>query len=167
MPPKKNEACTLKPSQIIKNPDLALGTTEKNAGKHKKLAAEYGNVMPVIVCVQKNGAYQLISGTASLEACVQAGIQELPAVLANVAGEKEQMKLSLLLAALPEESSAVAEGAIICRLLDGYAVTPREVMKLPGKSRGWVYKRMSLAKNLDEAVKGMVADGTLCPRSAE
>jgi ParB family chromosome partitioning protein len=167
MSPKKNEACTLKPVQIIKNPDLALGRTKKNTVKHKKLAAEYGNVMPVIVCAQKNGTYQVISGSASLEACEQAGIQEVTAVLSGLPDEKEQMKLSLLLAALPDESSAIAEGAIISRLYDNYGVSPHEMMKLLGKSRGWVYKRMSLAKNLSETVKGMVTDGTLCPRSAE
>jgi len=167
MSPKKNEACTLKPAQIIKNPDLALGRTKKNAEKHKKLAAEYGNVMPVIVCAQKNGTFQVISGSSSLEAFEQAGIHEVTAVLSSLSDEKEQMKLSLLLAALPDEGSAIAEGAIISRLYDGYGVTPHEMMKLLGKSRGWVYKRMSLAKNLNETVKGMVTDGTLCPRSAE
>jgi hypothetical protein len=88
-------------------------------------------------------------------------------VLSNLPDEKEQMKLSLLLAALPDESSAITEGAIISRLFEDYAVTPREMTKFLGKSIGWVYKRMSLAKNLNDAVKGMVSDGALCPRSAE
>jgi len=167
MAPKMNEICTLKPIQIVKNTELALGATKKNTGKYKRLTAEYGNIMPVIVCMQKNGTYNVISGCAGLDACVEAGIAEVPAVLSNLPNEKEQMKLSLMLTALPDECSALAEGIIINRLIKEHNLTQYETAKFLGKSRSWVCKRISLAKNLAESVKRMISDGTLCSRSAE
>jgi ParB-like chromosome segregation protein Spo0J len=80
--------------------------------------------------------------------------------------EGSQLKLSLMLS-LREEGGALSEGALISRLIDDHGTAPRELCNLLGKSKAWVSKRMALAKNLAAVVKGMVTDGTLCPRSAE
>lgn len=167
MPTQMNKACTLKTGQIIKNPALSLGVSQKEVAKHKKVAAAYGNIMPVIVAAPVNGGHLIMGGCARLEACAQLGIKEVPAVMSHAADETEQLKLSLMLSALREEGGALPEGVLISRLVNECGTTPRELVKLLGKSKAWVSKRMSLAQNLSETVKGMVADGTLCPRSAE
>jgi len=81
--------------------------------------------------------------------------------------EAEQLKLALMLSAPQDEGGALSEGELISRLINDYGTAPRELVNLLGKSKAWVSTRMALAKNLTAAVKGMVTDGTLCPRSAE
>jgi ParB-like chromosome segregation protein Spo0J len=167
MPSKTNEVYTLKLGQIIKNAPLALGMSSKCVNKYKKIVGEYGNVVPVIVGAPQNGGYPILTGSAQLEACVQAGIREIPVVMSGAQDEIGQLKLSLMLIALQDESSAISEGELINRLVNGCSVAPRELVKLLGKSKAWVSKRLSLANNLSGEVKKMVIDGTLCPRSAE
>ena len=167
MPSKMNEACTLKLRQIVKNPALTLGVSPRDVGKYKKIAAVYGNVAPVIVGAPQNGEYPILTGSARLEACAQTGIREIPAVMAQAQDEGEQLKLTLMLSALKDEVGALSEGELISRLINDCGVAPRELVNLLGKSKAWISKRMTLSKNLAGAVKNMVADGTLCPRSAE
>jgi len=167
MPSKMNEACTLKLRQIVKNPALTLGMSPNDVSKYKKIAAAYGNVAPVIVGAPQNGEYPILTGSARLEACVQTGIKEIPAVMSQAQDEKEQLKLALMLSSLQDEGGALSEGELVSLLINGYGVAPRELVNLLGKSKAWISKRMALAKNLADAVKLMVTDGTLCPRSAE
>ena len=100
---KMNEACTLKLRQIVKNPALTLGMSERDVGKYKRVAAAYGNVAPVIVSAPKNGEHLILAGSARLEACSQAGIREIPAVMSPAQDDAEQLKLSLMLSALRDE----------------------------------------------------------------
>jgi ParB family chromosome partitioning protein len=167
MPSKMNEACTLKLRQIVKSPALAMGMSPKDVSKYKKIAAVYGNVAPVIVGAPQNNGYPILTGSARLEACAQTGIREIPAVMVQEQDEKEQLKLSLMLSTLQDEGGALSEGELISQLINECGVAPRELVRLLGKSKAWISKRMGLAKNLASAVKIMVTDGTLCPRSAE
>jgi ParB family chromosome partitioning protein len=167
MPTKMNEACTLKTLQIVKNPALTLGMSQKDVSKYKKVAAAYGNVAPVIVSAPVDGGYLILAGSARLEACAQTGINEVPAVMACGDDEAGQLKLALMMTAIRDEISALSEGALISRLINEYGVAPRELVNLLGKSKAWVSKRLSMDQNLTETVKKMVTDGTLCPRSAE
>ena len=168
MPVKMNEARTLKTRQILKNPVLTLGVSQKDVGKYKKVAMVYGNVAPVIVSApEKSGECVILAGSARLEACTQAGINEIPAVMARDCDEVGRLKLSLMMSALREEASALSEGALINQLINEYGVAPRELANLLGKSKAWVSKRLSMDQKLSETVKGMVSDGSLCPRSAE
>jgi len=167
MPTKINEVCILKLRQIVKNPALTLGMSSKDVSKYKKIAAVYGNVAPVIVGAPQNGGYPILAGSARLEACVQTGIREIPAVMTQAQDEGEQLKLALMLSALQDEGCALGEGELISRLINDCGVVSRELVNLLGKSKAWISKRMSLAKNLTSTVKSMVTDGTLCPRSAE
>jgi len=168
MPTQMNEACTLKTRQIVKNPALSLGMSQKDVGKYKKVADVYGNVAPVVVSAPVDGGYLILAGSARLEACAQTGIKEIPAVMTQTADEAEQLKLALMLSAIQEDGAGVlSEGALISQLVNEHGVAPRELVNLLGKSKAWVSKRMSLDHNLSAIVKGMVRDGTLCPRSAE
>jgi ParB/RepB/Spo0J family partition protein len=166
--PEINEACTLKTRQILKNPVLTLGMSQKDVGKYKKVVAAYGNVAPVIVTAsEKSSECTILSGSARLEACAQSGIKEIPAVVTRIDDKTGQLKLSLMMSVLREETSALSEGALINCLINEHGVAPRELANLLGKSKAWISKRLSMDRNLSETVKGMVADGSLCPRSAE
>jgi len=167
MPTQMNEACTLKTRQIVKNPALTLGMSQKDVSKYKKVAAAYGNVAPVIVSAPVNGGYHILAGSARLEASIQTGINEVPAVMVNGGDEAGRLKLALMMTAMRDEVNALSEGALISLLINEYGVSPRELVNLLGKSKAWVSKRLSMDQNLSQTVKKMVTDGTLCPRSAE
>ena len=167
MPTQMNEACTLKTRQIVRNPALTLGMSQKEVQQYKKVAAAYGNVAPVVVSAPENNGCLILAGSARLEACAQAGIKEIPAVMVKAADEAGQLKLALMLSSIHDGAGALSEGALISLLINDHGVAPRELVKLLGKSKAWVSKRMALDQNLTLTVKGMVRDGTLCPRSAE
>jgi len=162
----KNKACTLKVGQIEKNPILALSTNGRDVEKYERVTKTYGNVTPAIVG-QSGNAYRVLAGQAGLEACAHSGIREMPAIVAEVSGEAEQMKLALLLSTIREEGGPLGEGAFIDALVTCHGVTRRELMALLKKSKSWISKRQSLALRLSEDVKGMVKDGVICARTAE
>ena len=166
MTSKKNKACTLSVGQIEKNPILALGTSEKDVKTYERVAKAYGNVAPAIVG-QSGNAYRILAGQARLEACAQQGIREMPAIVAELTGEEDQMKLALLLSTVREEGGPLSEGAFIDALVTCHGVPRRELMTLLKKSKSWLSKRQALALKLSEEVKEMVRGGVLCVRTAE
>ena len=165
MKPKKSTACILKVRHMERNPILALGTSENDVQKYERLASFFGSVSPCVVARSEKG-YRVLSGQAKLDALDRNGMKEIPAIVAETGEETEQMKLSLMLSTIREEGGAISEGIFIDRLISS-GVQRRELIKLLGKSKSWLSKRQALATNLAEAVKGMVADGCLCPRSTE
>ena len=166
MASKMNRACTLKVGQIEKDPMLALGTSEKDVEKYRRVAKAYGNVAPAIVG-RRGAGYRILSGQARLEACAQNGIREMPVIVADAGGERDQMKLALLLSTVRDEGGPLSEGALIDALTTRHGVTRRELMALLRKSKSWISKRQALALRLSEDVKGMVMDGTVSARTAE
>lgn len=166
MASKKNTARILKVGQIEKNPILALSTNEKDVEKYARVTKTYGNVAPAIVGLS-GGAYRLLAGQASLEACAHSGIQEMPVIVAEIGDDAEQMKLALLLSTVQEGGGPLSEGTFIDTLITRHSVTRRELMGLLKKSKSWISKRQSLAQRLSDNVKGMVKDGVICARTAE
>jgi len=166
MAPKKNKACTLKVGQIEKNPILTLGTSAKEVEKHARVAKFYGSVAPAIVG-HSGGAYRVLAGQAGLEACARQGIREIPAVVTEVSGEAEQMKLALLLSTVRGDGCALSEGAFIDALITRHGVDRRELTVLLKKSKSWISKRQALAIKLSADVKEMVKAGVICARTAE
>ena len=164
--PNATKICALKIGQIEKNPILALGTSAKDIEKRARVAKAYGNVAPAVVG-HSEGSYRILAGQAGLEACARNGAKEMPAVVAEISGEAEQMKLALLLSTVREEGCPLSEGAFIDELVSRHGVTRRELMGLLRKSKSWVSKRQSLASRLSFDVRGMVRDGTVCARTAE
>jgi len=166
MATKKSTACTLKVGQIEKNPILALGVSAKDVSEYERVTKAFGNVAPAIVG-QRGNMYSMLSGQAKLEACAHSGLKEIPAIVADVGGEEEQMKLSLLLSTVREEGGALSEGAFINILTGQHGVARRDLAKLLKKSKSWISKRQSLDAKLSENVKEMVKGGAVCARAAE
>lgn len=166
MESKKNTARMVRVGQMKKSPILALGTSPKDIRNYEKVAGIYGNVVPVIVGESEAG-YCILEGQARFMACAQKGCREVPAIVAKVEGEAEQMKLSLLLSTIQEQGGAISEGEFIHQLTTRFGVTNRELTNLLGKSKAWISKRQSLASHLSDPVKEMVTAGCLCARTAE
>ena len=143
-----------------------MGAPQNDILKYEKIVSAYGNVTPAVVAMNE-GIYSLIDGYARLEACVRAGIGEIPAVIAYAEGEEERAKLSLLLSASREQGGALSEGALVDMLVTKYGQTLGELSKLIGRSKAWLSKRQAMTRNLTQPLKEMVIRGTVCTRTAE
>jgi len=163
---KKNDVCTICIRQIEKSKDLVLSAPQKDIDKYGKVVSAYGNVAPAIVAAS-GSMYSLIDGHARLEAYTRAGVTDIPAVVACAEGESEQLKLSLLLSATREQGGALGEGAIIERLVKEHGLTLGELSRLIGRSKAWLSKRQTMARNLSPPLKDMVLSGSICTRAAE
>ena len=163
---KKNAVCTIGIRQIEKSKDLLIGVPQNDIDKYEKIVSAFGNVAPAIVA-EKAGMYSLIDGPARVEACARAGINEIPAVVAHTGGEAERLKLSLMLSASREQGGALSEGAIIEKLVKEYGFALGEISRFLGRSKAWLSKRQTMARNLTPPLKEMILRGTVCTRAAE
>ena len=166
MSKKKNTVCNIGIRQIEKSTDLLIGVPQKDIDKYEKVVSAFGNVAPAIVA-SNGGMYNLIDGQARLEAYMRAGINEIPAVIARTDGEAEQLKLSLLLSASREQGGALSEGAIIEKLIKKHGFALGEISRIVGRSKSWLSKRQTMARNLSPPLKDMIICGTVCTRAAE
>jgi len=163
---KKNAVCTVGVRQIEKNLDLAMGAPQKDIAKYEKVVTAYGNVVPVTVAAD-GGMYRLIDGHARMEACVRAGINDIPVVVAQGGADADNIKLSLMLSASREQGSPISEGAMIEKLTKDHGHTLRELSGLIGRSKSWLSKRQTMARNLSGPLKDMIISGAVCARTAE
>jgi len=152
--------------KLKKNTDLMIGVPKKDIEKYEKIVSAFGNVAPAIVA-ENGGMYSLIDGHARIEACTRAGINEIPAVVAHTGGDAEQLKLSLLLSASREQGGALSEGAIIEKLVKEYGFALGEISRFLGRSKAWLSKRQTMARNLTPPLKDMILRGSVCTRAAE
>jgi ParB family chromosome partitioning protein len=143
-----------------------VGVPQRDIAKCAKVVSAYGNVAPAIVA-EDGGMYSLIDGHARVEACARAGIRDIPAVIARAGCEAERLKLSLLLSASREQGGALGEGAIVEKLAKEHGFALGEISKIVGRSKAWLSKRQTMARNLAPPIKGMVASGAVCARAAE
>jgi ParB/RepB/Spo0J family partition protein len=163
---KKNEVCTIGIRKIEKSMDLVIGVPQKDIDKYSKVVSAFGNVAPAIVAAHGD-MYCLIDGQARLEAYARAGINDIPAVVAHTDGEAEQLKLSLLLSASREQGGALSEGAIIEKLVKNHGYALGEISHIVGRSKAWLSKRQTMARNLTQPLKDMIVSGAVCTRAAE
>jgi len=163
---KKNTVRTVGVLQIEKNRDLALGAPQNDIAKYEKVVEAYGNVAPAVVAAD-GGMFRLIDGYARVEACVRAGISDIPVVVAQIGAGADGIKLSLLLSASREQGSPISEGAMIEKLTNEYGHTLRELSKMTGRSKSWLSKRQTMARNLSQPLKDMILSGAVCARTAE
>lgn len=163
---KKNAVNTVNVRQIVKNSELALGAPKKDIAKYEKVVSVYGNIVPAIVAANGD-MYQLIDGHARLEACTRTGINDIPVVVTETDDKAAQMRLSLLLSASREQGGALSEGALIEKLIKEHGQTLGELSKFIGRSKSWLSKRQTMARNLSPSLRNMVMSGAVCTRTAE
>ena len=163
---KKNAVQTITMRQIEKSGEIVLDASQKDIAKYEKLILAYGNVAPTVVAASGE-MYKLLDGHARIKAYMRTGVDQIPAVVAQAEDELEQLKLSLMMSATREQGSALSEGALIEKLVENHGQTLGELSILTQRSKAWLSKRQSLAKNLSAPVRQMVINGVICARTAE
>ena len=169
MPMDDNEQSrvALIPTKRIKRIScIMFNAPGKQVKKHKQLANERGWRLPVIVS-DSDGCMTLLSGSAAFEASIEDNAPEVPAVIIQADSEADGLMLALRTADLHDSPSAIAISDAIIRLVDIYGMPRKLIAETLGKTPGWLTRMENLGRRLAAAVKQMVADGWVAPRTAQ
>ena len=149
------------------NRALALSVSRKDVDRCAKVIRQYGLLTPPVVGELDGGCRVLLSGECEFQALREIGTKSVDAVTVPIGGDGEGDRLSLLLSSFKKSPGALSEGMLITQLFERGGYTQSQLGELVGKSVSWVNKRIALVTRLDPAVKELVAQGLLCPHSAQ
>jgi ParB-like chromosome segregation protein Spo0J len=163
----ENRRVELIPVHRIKRmPGAQVGVTRKGVGKVRDFAKKRGHCKPVILS-DSDGCMTLLSGAATLEACLEEKEAKVPAVIVRTEGEADDLMFALQSAQLNETLCEIAAGAAIVRLIDSHNFTRKQISQALERSPAWLARMESLCRRLSAPVQGLVAEGKIPPRSAQ
>ncbi|MGD9951070.1 MAG: ParB/RepB/Spo0J family partition protein [Burkholderiales bacterium] len=118
-----------------------------------------GLMQPVLVRPVDGDRYELIAGERRWRAAQLAGLQEIPALVREVADESA-LAMSLIENIQRENLNPMEEAAGLQRLADEFRMTHEQVAEAVGRSRSATTNLLRLLK-LPKPVQGMVMEGVL------
>ena len=122
-------------------------------------SASTGIVQPLVV-TRSGDRYKLIAGERRFRAAKKAGLQRVPVVVKELAGEGEALQLALIENIQREDLNPIEEAAAYHQLHQEFRLTQDEISKQVGKERSTVANFLRLMK-LPETVKQLLAAGEL------
>lgn len=147
--------------RISRNPNqprTAFG--EEQLGELAASIAVHGILQPVVVRPLADGSYELIAGERRLRAARMAGLQTIPAILRDTAGEETNLELALI-ENIQRESLNPIETALAYReLIDRFGLTHEAVARQVGKSRVAVSNALRLLELAPET-RAAIVDGRI------
>lgn len=147
-------------SDIDTNPGQPrLLVDEKRLEELVKSISEHGVIQPVVVRSRDNGRYQLIAGERRWRACIQLGMDKIPA-LVREASDLEASAVALIENIQRENLNPLEEARAYQRLIDQYGLTQDDVSRRVGKSRPFIANMVRLL-NLPEEIMDMVNEGLI------
>ena len=166
---KNNENCRMEliPARRIKRmPGMQIGVSRENVEKVRDFAKKRGHYNPVVLS-DCDGSMTLLSGAATFEVCLEEKEARIPAVIVQTDGEADDLMFALQSAQLNDSLSAVAAGAAIVELIDSHSVPRKHISETLGKTPAWISRMEKLGRKLNAAVRRLVAEGQVSPRSAQ
>ncbi|MDR0581317.1 MAG: ParB/RepB/Spo0J family partition protein [Holosporaceae bacterium] len=154
--------------EIVK---IAIDSIEKNPFQPRQTFAEdslnslaesikrKGIIQPILVHRLADGSYQLIAGERRLRASKIAGLEEIPAIIANMSKE-DQLEVAILENIQREDLNPLEEAYAYKRLMNEFNHTQEELAEILGKSRSHIANMLRLL-TLPEDVKNHVKVGAL------
>lgn len=130
--------------------------------KLEELAASLkvqGIVQPLVVRMRPAGGYELIAGERRWRAAQKAGLQEVPAVIRDIAPDSA-FEMSLVENVQREDLNPIEEAEAYQRLIAEHAYTQESLAARVGKDRTTIANALRLLK-LPEGVRGFVMAGRL------
>lgn len=118
-----------------------------------------GLMQPVLVRPVEGDRFELIAGERRWRAAQLAGLQEVPALVREVADESA-LAMSLIENIQRENLNPMEEAAGLQRLADEFRMTHEQVAEAVGRSRSATTNLLRLLK-LPKPVQGMVMEGVL------
>jgi ParB-like chromosome segregation protein Spo0J len=168
--PKDGEPRALKTEQLENTPELALDFSKENYDRVKSICVKYGNIIPIIVATTNNGnMFKIIKGHYIFEIMKKLGNNVVNCIVVEQNEEINQEKLSLMVSTVNENMGAMSQGYLIQRIISAAngGMTLEQLSRDVGKSKSWLSKRGSLAKNLSPEIVELVVSKTIPPRTAE
>ena len=117
---------------------------------------EQGVLQPIIVTRKTAIEYELICGERRLRAAALAGLESIPAVVKEVAGEK-MLELALVENIQREDLGPLEEATAYARLIEERGLTQDEVAKRVGKNRSTVANTVRLLR-LPQEIQDLIAN---------
>jgi ParB family transcriptional regulator, chromosome partitioning protein len=118
-----------------------------------------GLIQPVLVRPVDHDRYELIAGERRWRAAQMAGLQEIPALVREVADESA-LAMSLIENIQRENLNPMEEAAGLQRLVDEFRMTHEQAADAVGRSRSATTNLLRLLR-LAKPVQGMVMEGVL------
>ena len=123
---------------------------------------EKGVVQPIVVR-RLNGEYELIAGERRLRATRLAGLERIPAYIADVADGSESLELALIENMQREDLNALEQAQGFYQLSEQYHLTQEDIAKRVGKSRAAVantLRLLHLPKDIQNSLRsGQISAG--------
>ena len=118
-----------------------------------------GLIQPVVVHSVGHDRYELIAGERRWRAAQQAGLDEIPAVVRDVAPQAV-LAMALIENIQREELTALEEAQALHRLIDEFDLTQQQAADAVGRSRAAVTNLLRLLE-LPETIRRLLDDGRL------
>lgn len=119
-----------------------------------------GVVQPLVVTPQDHGHFAIIAGERRWRAARRVGLDTVPVVVREVAGDRELLELALVENLQREDLNAVEEAEAFQALRDRFDLSQEEIATRVGKARSTVANSLRLL-NLPGAVQDLLRDGRL------
>jgi len=119
-----------------------------------------GVVQPLVVTPQDQGHFAIIAGERRWRAARRVGLDTVPVVVREVAGDRELLELALVENLQREDLNAVEEAEAFRALRDRFDLSQEEIAARVGKARSTVANSLRLL-NLPGAVQDLLRDGRL------
>lgn len=124
---------------------------------------EKGIIQPLLVIRGNASRYTLIAGERRLRAAKLAGLDEVPVVVMDEAGDRERLELALIENIQRHDLNPIEEAQAYSRLLEEFQLTQEEVAKRVGRQRSTITNVLRLlqlpAPLQEDVVQGRISEG--------
>lgn len=118
---------------------------------------ENGIIQPLIVTIDEDNSYKLISGERRLRASRLAGLEKVPVVIKRVT-EKEHAAMAIIENVQRSDLNCVEEGLAYYSLMNEFNLTQEEVAKQIGKDRSTIANFLRILKLPKDVIKMLQKD---------
>jgi ParB family transcriptional regulator, chromosome partitioning protein len=117
---------------------------EKELEELAKSIKEHGIIQPLIVAKIAPEQYELIAGERRLKASKLAGLEMVPVIVREEAGEREKLELALVENVQRHDLNPIEEGRAFKKLIEEFDLTQEQISEKVGKSRSAVANKTRL-----------------------
>lgn len=130
---------------------------EKEISELSASIKENGIIQPLIVTIDENKNYKLISGERRLRAARLSGLKEVPVVIKKVT-KKEHAAMAIIENVQRSDLNCVEEALAYYSLMNDFNLTQEEVAKQIGKDRSTIANFLRILKLPKEVIKYVQKD---------
>ncbi len=140
-------------------------TSYAHLRRGKRLLSEIDDVavLPIRVVPKDDGAFEVIDGFKRLAAWREQQYTSVPVVIESFCSKEEQKRRMLLANAPRRTVTALDEGKIICSMIDDDGKTAGDIMRLLGKKKSWVARRIDIGRYLSSTAEEKMSCGAMGP----